>query len=75
MAGHERNPDELGALWAKTSAKGEYMTGMINGQPVVYFRARSDNPKAPTWRVLKAKPREESPARSAPPPDDDSIGF
>lgn len=52
------NPDELGALWVKSSAKGEYMTGTINGQAVVCFPNTSDNPKAPQWRVMKSKPRE-----------------
>lgn len=53
------NPDELGALWEKSSAKGPYLTGTINGQPVVCFRNRSDNPKAPAWRVMKSKPKPE----------------
>jgi len=56
----ERNPDELGALWVKSSAKGEYMTGEINGVKVVCFRTATDNPKAPAWRVFKSKPREAS---------------
>lgn len=54
----EKNPDELGALWSKAGAKGEYLTGTINGVAVVCFKNTSDNPKAPQWRVLKAKPRE-----------------
>lgn len=58
----ERNPDELGALWVKTSNKGDYMTGEINGVKVVCFRntRAENNEKAPQWRVLKSKPREES---------------
>lgn len=57
----ERNPDEIGALWSKTSARGEYMTGTINGERVVCFRNdRQTSDKAPTWRVLKAKPREDA---------------
>lgn len=54
----EKNPDDLGALWSHTGAKGEYLTGTINGVNVVCFRNTSDNPKAPTWKVLKSKPRE-----------------
>lgn len=61
------NPDELGALWVRSSAKGEYMTGEINGVKVVCFPNRSDNPKAPKWRVLKSKPREQA--------ADDDAGF
>lgn len=33
----EKNPDELGALWLKSGAKGEYMTGIIDGVKVVCF--------------------------------------
>jgi hypothetical protein len=77
----ERNPDELGALWEKSGAKGPYLTGEINGVKVVCFRNTKahDNPKAPAWRVLKSKPqgeRESLPAReSAAPVTDDSIPF
>lgn len=53
-----QDPLELGALWAKTGRKGDYMTGTINGVKVVCFRTTSDNPKAPTWRVMKSVPRE-----------------
>jgi uncharacterized protein (DUF736 family) len=56
----QRNPDELGALWEKSSARGDYMTGTINGQAVVVFRNdRKTSDKQPDWRVLKAKKREE----------------
>ena len=54
-----RDPNEIGALWAKQGNKGEYMTGTINGVKVVCFRNTSDNEKAPTWRVLKSQPREK----------------
>lgn len=54
----ERDPNEIGALWLKSSARGDYLTGTVNGEAVVCFPVRSDNPKAPAWRVLKSKPRE-----------------
>lgn len=56
----EKNPDELGALWLKQSAKGEYMTGTINGVAVVVFRnnKKTEGSNQPDWRVLKSKPRE-----------------
>jgi len=55
----QKNPDEIGALWVKTSPKGEYMTGTINGERVVLFRnAKKASDKSPDWRVLKSKPRE-----------------
>lgn len=75
----ERNPDELGALWLKTGAKGEYLTGEIEGiGPVVCFPVDSRNPKAPTWRVLKSKPRDAAPSRRGEghtAQTDDSIPF
>jgi len=58
----EKNPDELGALWAKTGAKGDYMTGTIGGVNVVCFPAKPSE-KGPAWRVLKSKPREEKDMR------------
>lgn len=58
-----QDPNEIGALWLKSSAKGEYMTGTIGGQRVVVFRnTRKNNEKAPDWRVLKSQPREDRPA-------------
>ena len=39
-----QNEDEIGALWQKTSAKGDYMTATINGQRVVVFQnTKRDN--------------------------------
>jgi hypothetical protein len=76
-----KDPNEIGALWTKTSSHGEYMTGTVNGQPVVCFKNNSENSKAPAWRVLKVTPR----ASDATPPtahdsrpavvDDDPLGF
>lgn len=60
MAERVQNPDELGALWMKHGSRGEYMTGTIGGVKVVVFpNDRKGNEKAPDWRVLKSKPREE----------------
>jgi uncharacterized protein (DUF736 family) len=59
----QRNPDELGALWEKTSAKGVYMTGTIGGQAVVVFKndRKAEGSKQPDWRVMKPKPRDVDP--------------
>lgn len=57
----EKDPNELGALWEKTGAKGPYMTGTINGVKVVVFKnGNKHSEKSPDWRVLKAKPREDA---------------
>lgn len=74
----QRNPDELGALWIKSSSRGEFMTGTINGQPVVVFRndRKREGSNAPDWRVLKSKPQDGKPTsrpaqtRGAAPTDD-----
>lgn len=59
---YEKDPDEIGALWVRTSAAGkEYMTGEINGEKVVLFRAKASE-KGPAWRVMKSKPRDGAPA-------------
>jgi hypothetical protein len=55
---YEKNPDELGALWLKQGSKGAYMTGTIDGVNVFCTPTQSDNPKAPTWRVMKSKPKD-----------------
>lgn len=65
-----KDPNELGALWSKQSARGEYLTGNINGIEVVCFRndkATAEN-KQPYWRVLKSQPKGER-VRVVPDPD------
>lgn len=76
---YEKNPDELGALWLKNGSKGPYMTGTIAGVNVFCTPTNSTNPKAPAWRVMKSKPKEQAPEQAAPSdfdvPDDSSIPF
>ncbi|WP_306523442.1 hypothetical protein [Gemmatimonas sp.] len=76
MSEEKKDPNELGALWLRQSAKGEYLTGTINGVPVVCFlnRHKKDGDNKPTWRVLKSQPKGErpdakrdEPAATAPP--------
>ena len=71
----ERNPNEIGALWVKSGAKGDYMTGSIevNGEKVrvVCFAQRKTSEKSPDWRVLKSVPRDEAPAPVQTPSADD----
>lgn len=55
----KKDENEIGVLWARTSAKGDYMTGEIAGQQVVLFPVKSTNPKAPSWRVLKSMPKKD----------------
>lgn len=74
----ERDEREIGALWLKQSARGDYMTGEIGGVKVVCFpNIRKSSDRQPDWRVLKSKPRDErsAPARDDFTPADDDIGF
>ena len=77
MSEFKKNEDELGALWVKSGAKGEYMTGTINGVPVVCFpTGKPAGSKQPDWRVLKSKPKDAPTAFKADEPvDDTSIPF
>lgn len=68
----EQERDQLGALWRRESRNGaEYLTGeiTIDGKMtrIVCFRTTSQHPKAPHWRILISKPREErdEPARDS----------
>ena len=71
----EKDPNEIGALWEKTSGKGPYMTGTINVARVVLFKnGNKRGDKSPDWRVLKAKPREQV-EDVVDPRTDDSIPF
>lgn len=71
----EKDPNELGALWEKQSARGTYMTGTINGVKVVVFHnGKKNSEKSPDWRVLKSVPKGEgSQVRSEA--DDSDIAF
>ncbi len=67
MAFQPTNSDELGALWMRSGAKGDYMTGVINGVPVVVFpNTKKASDKAPDYRVLKSRPKGERPEQSGP---------
>ena len=76
---YTKNPDELGALWLYVDpVKGEYMTGKISGVDVRCSLVKSDNPKSPTWRVMKRKPREAKPdviSHPSEPVNDSDIPF
>ena len=71
------NPDELGALWVKTNARGTYLTGKINGVAVVCFANASKVPgdARPDYRVLKSKPREATTAQRARDDHENDIPF
>jgi uncharacterized protein (DUF736 family) len=58
----EKDPNEIGALWNKTTSAGKpYMTGTVNGVKVVVFQAKVGSEKSPNWRVLKSVPKDAAP--------------
>lgn len=60
----EKDPNELGALWKKTSSAGhEYLSGTINGVDVVCFLNTKKTGKQPDYRVMKSQPRDAAQAR------------
>lgn len=79
MADKPKDPNELGALWIKNGGRGEYLSGKINGEPVVVFRndRKPEGSNAPDWRVMRPTKREDRPAASAAVPAvfDDDIPF
>jgi hypothetical protein len=53
--------DKLGALWVKSSERGDYFTGEINGQKIVVFANSYKNAdKQPDWIIYKSKPKPEA---------------
>lgn len=63
METYKKNPDEIGVLWKKQSAKGmEFMSGSleINGEKIniVVFSQQKKSEKAPDYKILISKPRE-----------------
>lgn len=63
-----KNPDELGALWLKQGKQGKYMSGTIGDQRVVVFKNehKEEGSKAPDYRVLRAKSKDELAAAAEP---------
>ena len=54
---YEKDPNEIGVLWEKKTAKGgTWYSGIINGQRVVVFwNGKKSSPKSPDYRVLRAR--------------------
>lgn len=59
MPEFQKDQAEIGCLWEKTSARGTYFTGTVNGEPVVIFRndRKAPGSKQPDYRVMKPKPK------------------
>jgi hypothetical protein len=52
--------EKIGALWVKSSERGDYMTGEINGQKIVVFtNGYKQSEKHPDYVIYKSKPKGE----------------
>ena len=60
-----KNPDELGAVWSRTSAKGRFLSGYIEHKgekiQIVMFPIDKKSENSPSFRILKSKPLESAP--------------
>lgn len=58
-----RDPNEVGALWIKTSQKTgkKFMSGKIDGigSVVIFKNDNKSSDKAPDYRILKSQAREQ----------------
>lgn len=70
-----KDPNEIGALWEKSGAKGTYYTGEINGQRVVVFPVNKRHDRSPALRVLKATEQGQRQAPPSAPITDSEIPF
>jgi hypothetical protein len=62
---YKKDPDEVGAIWVKQGAQGEYLSLSMNGQYFVAFKNKfKKEAKHPDWVIKKSKPKPE------PRPDD-----
>jgi uncharacterized protein (DUF736 family) len=59
----EKDPNEVGAVWKKTGAKGEYLSINFKGEWFVAFATKSkgQSGKGPDYRIMIQKPREQMP--------------
>lgn len=61
----EKDENELGVLWEKSSARGTFFTGSVEidgtKHPIVVFKnGNKKNPKAPDWRILKSQKQAQA---------------
>ena len=89
MSDDKKQDDRVGALWNKTSSRGTFMTGTLElteahvaemqanqGKlQVIVFANEKKTGNQPDWRVLKSKPRPQTPTLSAPIINDEDVPF
>jgi len=76
----QKQDEKVGALWSKSSSRGEFFTGNIELKPeqiaelqanggklaVVVFRNDKKTGNQPDWRILKSKPKDAAPVPTGP---------
>ena len=69
----------IGALWVKSSTKGQYMTGSIevDGEKVAivcFVNSNKKETKHPDWNIMKSVPRDNvQPMNALPTREDEDI--
>lgn len=72
MVEHRGRENELGALWRRKGKNGPFLSGEIDGKPVLVFPVTNKkNPKMPDFRVLRGNPR---PQQAPAPAEDPFLG-
>lgn len=66
----------IGALWVKSSTKGQYMTGNIeiNGEKIAivcFLNSSKKETKHPDWNILKSVPQDKQPQNNPLPTQED----
>lgn len=50
--------EKIGALWQKSSDRGDYFSGEVNGVKVVVFaNSYKTDEKQPDWLIYKSRPK------------------
>ena len=89
MTDDKKPDDRVGALWNKTSTRGTFMTGTLElteehvaemqanqGKlQVIVFMNEKKTGNQPDWRVLKSKPRPQTPTIAPMIINDEDVPF
>lgn len=89
MTDDKKPDDRVGALWNKTSSRGTFMTGTLElteahvaemqsnqGKlQVIVFMNEKKTGNQPDWRILKSKPRSQTPTLAPTIINDNDVPF
>lgn len=75
-----KDQNEIGALWIKNEGtRKEFLSGTVNGEPVVVFKNKFKKPgeRTPDYRILKSQqqPKKQTSEPEPEPITDDDVPF